>query len=190
MNKSFKKLLKIFVTFFKIGLFTFGGGFAMIPLMEKELVGRQEWIEKDKFIDSISITQSVPGAVAVNLAIFFGYNVSGFIGALVAAIAVALPSFAIILLIAIFFTSFSQYPLVQNIFKGIRPAVVGLIIYASIDLAKYVSWSPALLSTIIGVLIFGIILNANPIFLILAVIGLGSMVYKKKQKKKRTEKFG
>src|SRR5690554_4856774 len=97
------KLLKLFFTFFKLGLFTFGGGFAMIPLLEKEIVDKQEWVDKEKFIDAISVTQSVPGAVAINLSIFFGYNLLGVWGALMAAFAVVLPSFIIILIVAIFF---------------------------------------------------------------------------------------
>lgn len=189
MNNNTKKLFTLFLTFFKIGLFTFGGGFAMIPLMKKELVDNHGWIEEDKFIDSISITQSVPGAVAVNLAIFFGYNMSGVVGALVAAFAVALPSFIIILLIAIGFDKFSQYMIVKNIFKGIRPAVVGLITYACIDLARNVNWSSPLITTIIIVIISGIILSINPICLILMAIAVGSIVHKRSCKKQKVKKI-
>lgn len=170
------RLVKIFVTFFRIGLFTFGGGFAMIPLMEREIVDNHGWIEKDKFIDAISITQSVPGAVAVNLSIFFGYNLAGFIGALVATIGVVIPSFIIILIIAAGFNKFSENPVLNNIFKGIRPAVVGLVLYAGIKLAKNINWSWKLALTFILVFIGNTFLNLSPITIVITVIIIGSIV--------------
>ncbi|MEC9488959.1 MAG: chromate transporter [Halanaerobium sp.] len=180
-------LWTIFITFFKIGLFTFGGGFAMIPLMERDLVARHGWIGKDEFLDVISITQSVPGAVAVNLSIFFGYNLAGVVGALVAVTAVALPSFVIILLIAIGFSRFSDYQIVKNIFKGIRPAVVGLIIYAGLDLAKNITWSRIQLLVLLMVLLACLYFNLNPIILILLAILVGLSSGKKGFMKKRKE---
>lgn len=176
ISKNRRKLLSLFKVFFRIGLFTFGGGFAMIPLMEKEIVENKEWIEKEKFIDAISITQSVPGAVAINLSIFFGYNIAGIIGAFTAAVAVALPSFMTILLIALSFNKFNKYKVVQNIFKGIRPAVVGLILYAGMDLSDNINWSYKLIITLILVFVLNSFLNVNPIFLILTVFTIGSVV--------------
>lgn len=173
MIENTKKLSSLFLTFFKIGLFTFGGGFAMIPLMEEEIVDNHGWIDKDKFIDAISITQSVPGAVAVNLAIFFGYDFAGLTGALAATIGVALPSFIIILLIAIGFNRFSEYQFVKNIFRGIRPAVVGLIVYAAVDLGKNISWSFKLIVTMVVVFILNALFNISPIIIIFIVIFLG-----------------
>lgn len=171
------RLVKIFFTFFKIGLFTFGGGFAMIPLMEREIVDNHGWIEKDKFIDAISITQSVPGAVAVNLSIFFGYNVAGFIGALVATFGVVIPSFVIIIIIAVGFNRFNENPVVDNIFKGVRPAVVALILHAGLKLSKNINWSLFLI--IIGVLVFtgNVFLKISPIIMVIIVIIVASIMF-------------
>lgn len=179
MNTEKRKLIKMFVTFFKIGLFTFGGGLAMIPIMEKEFVENQEWVDKDRFVNAISITQTVPGAIAINMSIFFGYNIAGLPGAIVATLGVALPSFLVILSIAMVFSNFNDYIIVQNILKGIRPAVVSLIIYAGIDLAKYIDWAPSLFTTISIVLISGFIFAVNPVYLILMAIIFGSISYKK-----------
>ncbi|MGM0601675.1 MAG: chromate transporter [Bacillota bacterium] len=179
MNKDIKKLFKMFITFFKIGLFTFGGGLAMIPIFEKEFVDNQGWIKKDKLVNAISITQTVPGSVAINMSIFFGYNIAGFAGALIAAVGVALPSFLVILTIALVFRNFNDYLIVQNVLKGIRPAVVGLIIYAGYDLAKYIDWTPSLTATISFVIILGLVFAVNPAFLILIAVVFGTISYKK-----------
>ena len=179
MNKNIKRLLKMFLTFFKIGLFTFGGGLAMIPIMEKEFVDKQGWVDKEKFVNAVSITQTVPGAVAINMSIFFGYNIAGLAGALVAALGIALPSFLVILTIALVFRNFNDYLIVQNILKGIRPAVVALIIYAGLDLAKYIDWDLPLAITTTLVLIIALSFAVNPAFLILMAIIFGSISYKK-----------
>ncbi|MFN2364672.1 MAG: chromate transporter [Halarsenatibacteraceae bacterium] len=179
MKNSPKKLFKMFITFFKIGLFTFGGGLAMIPIMEKEFVDNQGWVDKDRFVNAISITQTVPGSVAINMSIFFGYNIAGFAGALIAAIGVALPSFFVILTIAVAFKNFNENVIVQNVLRGIRPAVVGLIIYAGLDLAKYIDWTPPLAGTISLVILIGLTLAVNPAYLILMAIAFGTISYKK-----------
>ncbi|MFN2340724.1 MAG: chromate transporter [Halanaerobium sp.] len=189
MNKDIKRLFKMFITFFKIGLFTFGGGLAMIPIMEKEFVDKQGWVDKERFVNAISITQTVPGAVAVNMSIFFGYNIAGFAGALVAAVGVALPSFFVILTIALVFRNFNDYVIVQNVLKGIRPAVVGLIIYAGLDLAKYIDWTPSLAATISFVILVGVIFAVNPALLILMAIVFGTISHKKHLFEKLKDKF-
>ena len=189
MDNNIKKLFKMFITFFKIGLFTFGGGLAMIPIFEKEFVDNQGWIEKDKLVNAISITQTVPGSVAINMSIFFGYNIAGFAGALVAALGVALPSFFVILTIALVFRNFNDYLIVQNVLKGIRPAVVGLIIYAGYDLSKYIDWTPSLTATISFVIILGLVFTVNPAFLILMAIVFGSISHKKDLFKKFKSKI-
>lgn len=180
-------LLKIFLTFFKIGMFTFGGGFAMIPLMEKEIVERQGWLEREKFIDAISLTQTAPGAVAINLAIFLGYNMAGFVGAVVATIGVALPSFLIILAIAISFSQFRNSFLVEQIFNGIRPAVVALIAYAGVKLSRTLEWTTFLVGILIFTVISRIVLGLSPIILILIAAILGLINYKFTAKNKETE---
>lgn len=127
--------LKSFAIFLKIGLFTIGGGYAMVPLIQDEIVEKRKWIDKEDFIDLLALTQSVPGIFAVNIAIFIGYKLRKFKGALAMALGTILPSFFIILAIALFFQQFKNYEVVENIFKGIRPAVVALIAAPTFSMA-------------------------------------------------------
>ena len=103
-----KKLIELFISIFKIGAFTFGGGYAMIPLIEEEVVNNKGWLSKEEFVDILIVAQSLPGALAVNTSIFLGYKISGILGAITTLIAVILPSFFIILIIAIFFMQFRE----------------------------------------------------------------------------------
>lgn len=123
-------------TFFKIGIFTLGGGYAMIPLIQEEVVNRHKWIEQKEMVDLIAIAQSCPGVFAINISTFVGYKLYKTRGALCAAIGTAMPSFFIILFIAMFFHAFSDNHVVQAIFRGIRPAVVALIAVPTFNLAK------------------------------------------------------
>lgn len=131
-----KKLLEIFTLFFRIGMFTIGGGYAMLPLIQKEVVDKKSWMSEEEFLDAISLTNSLPGPLATNAATFVGYRVSKVKGALAAVIGAVLPSIIIILIIASFFKNAADYPIVQNIFNAVRPAVVALILYSVIKLAK------------------------------------------------------
>ena len=130
--------LEAFGIFFKIGAFTIGGGYAMVPLIENEIVTKRNWISKDDFIDLLAIAQSAPGILAVNISIFIGYKLRGIRGSLVTALGTVLPSFVIILAIAMFFHNFKDNPIVERIFKGIRPAVVALIAAPTFSMAKSV----------------------------------------------------
>ena len=168
----------MFLTFFKIGAFTFGGGFAMIPIIQKEVVEKKKWIKDEEFIDTISIAQSSPGPIAVNSSIFVGYKIEGFKGALICTIGTVLPSFFIILLIAVFFTQFNNNPIFEIIFMGIRPVVVALVfsaVYKLITKAHlgYKDLAIALLATLVLV-----IFNVTPIYIILVGV-LGRVVYNK-----------
>ncbi|WP_315579025.1 chromate transporter [Hoylesella oralis] len=167
---------KFFKIFFKIGAFTLGGGYAMIPIIEAEVVDKNKWIKKEEFLDLIAIAQSCPGVFAVNISIFIGYKLRKLRGALCTAFGCALPSFLIILLIAMFFHSFIDVPWVAAMFRGIRPAVVALIAVPTFNLAKSAGislvncWIPiacALLIWAIGV---------NPVFIIIAA-GIGGYIY-------------
>lgn len=131
-----QRLHTIFLSFFKIGLFTFGGGYAMIPLIEKELIVKRGWIEQKEFLDLLTLAQSVPGPIAVNTSVFVGYKVRGLRGATAALLGTVLPSFAIILAIAIFFAGIRQNPVVEAAFRGMRPAVVALIVWPVISLSR------------------------------------------------------
>ena len=128
--------LKQFISFFKIGAFTFGGGWAMIPLIEREVVDKQNWIKREDFVDALAIAQSLPGVLAVNISILIGNKLRGLKGCLMATLGTILPSFLIILAIAIWFVQTYDNPVVERIFKGIRPAVVALIVSPVFSTAK------------------------------------------------------
>ena len=167
-----------FGTFFKIGLFTIGGGYAMVPLIEEEIVNKKQWIAKEDFIDLLAIAPSVPGVFAVNLSIFIGYKLRKFPGALAMALGTILPSFLIILGIALFFQRFKEYEAVENIFKGIRPAVVALIAAPTFSMAKsakinkYNVWIPIVSALLIW------LLGVSPVYII-ALAGVGGFIFGK-----------
>lgn len=175
-------LLKMFLIFFKIGAFTFGGGYAMIPIIKEEIVDKQGWIEEEEFIDALAVVQGSPGPVAVNTSIYIGYRLQGFKGALVSVLGTVLPSFLIILLVATVFSQFRGNPIVEKVFKGIRPTVVALIVSAVYKLMK--SAGQNIRSVIIGLLTVVLIVffDISPIYIIL-VGGLGYIIFKKFQQK-------
>ena len=174
-------ILQLFTIFFKIGAFTIGGGYAMIPLIEAEIVTKKGWVTKEDFLDLLAIAQSAPGVFAVNIAIFIGYRLRGVRGCLVTALGAILPSFLIILCIALFFLRFKENPTVEAIFRGIRPAVVALIAAPTFNLAKaakinrYTIWIPIISALLIWLLGF------SPIWIIL-LAGIGGYVWKLKIK--------
>lgn len=127
---------QLFTTFFRIGAFTFGGGYAMIPLIEKEIVTNKKWIKEEEILDYFAISQSIPGAIAINTSTLVGYKLAGKRGALCASIGIILPSLIIISLIAMFFTGISQQPLVRAIFSGINAGVILLIVLAGVKIFK------------------------------------------------------
>lgn len=131
-----KKYLTLFLTMLKIGLFTFGGGYAMIALLENEFVSKKKWIEKDEFLDMVAIAESTPGPIAINSATYLGYKILGVTGSLTATIAVCIPSFFIIYVISLFFDAFLSLTLVSYAFKGIQVCVIYLIFSAGIKLLK------------------------------------------------------
>lgn len=131
-----KKLLSLFSVFFKIGLFTFGGGYAMIPLIQKAVVEDKKWITEEDMLDMVAISQSTPGVIAVNMATFVGYKTAGTLGAAVSTIAVALPSLFIITVISFFIEEFGRFEYVAYAFRGIRAGVVVLILNAVLKLGK------------------------------------------------------
>ncbi len=168
--------LTAFAKFFKIGLFTIGGGYAMLPLIQDEVVEKQKWIEKEEFLDLVAIAQSAPGVFAVNISIFVGYKLKGIRGSLVTTFGAVLPSFLIILAIAIFFHTFSDNVYVERAFKGIRPAVVALIAAPTFSLAKsakinrYTIWIPIVSALLIW------IAGVSPIYIILFA-GIAGYIY-------------
>ena len=169
---------KAFITFFKIGIFTLGGGYAMIPLIEEEVVNRKQWVSKDEMLDLIAIAQSCPGVFAINIATFIGYKLNKTRGAIATTIGTALPSFLIILAIAMFFSQFKDNPYVAAMFKGIRPAVVALIAVPTFNLGKraqlnmWTIWIPVVSALLIW------LLGVSPIWIIIAA-GIGGYIYGK-----------
>lgn len=161
--------LEAFGIFFKIGAFTIGGGYAMVPLIENEIVTKRKWIAQEDFIDLLAISQSAPGILAVNISIFIGYKLRGIRGSIITALGTILPSFIIILAIALFFHSFQDNPIVERIFKGIRPAVVALIaaptftMGRSAKINRYNLWIPVVSALLIWLLGFSPIWITNSI---------------------------
>ncbi len=127
---------ELFLSFLKIGLFTFGGGFAMIPLIQREMIDRRGWIKRQEFMDLLTLAQSAPGPIALNTAVFTGYKMGGIRGAIASISGVIVPSFVIIVLVAIFFTEIRHNAIVEAAFNGMRPAVVALIIVPLFSLTK------------------------------------------------------
>ncbi len=166
MNETRHPQLQLFWSFFRIGLFTFGGGYAMIPLIQREVIDRTGWIRREEFLDLLTLAQSVPGPIAVNTSVFVGYKLHGFRGAVAALCGTVLPSFAIILLIALFFAGFRQNPVVDAAFKGMRPAVVALIIGPVISLARGMHWSMFVIIIATALAIWG--LGWSPIYILAA----------------------
>lgn len=137
-----KSLGTLFFTFFKIGLFTFGGGYAMIALLEEEFIQRRKWLDKDEFLDMTAIAESTPGPVAINSATYLGYKLAKVPGAATATVAVCLPSFLIIYAISLLFEQFTQLTVIANAFKGIQVCVIYLIFSAGVRMLKSLDKSP------------------------------------------------
>lgn len=131
-----KKLLTIFLTFLKIGAFTFGGGYAMIALLESELIEKKNWIERDEFLNMVAVAESTPGPIAINSATYIGYHLAGISGAAVATVAVCIPSFLIIYCISLFFERFLSLTYVACAFRGIQICVIYLILATGIRMLK------------------------------------------------------
>ena len=129
-------LVEIFWTFLKIGAFTFGGGYAMIPLIQHEVINHRRWLREGEFIELLTIAQTAPGPIALNTAVFVGYKLRGYRGALMAVLGVVVPSFMIILVVAMFFADIRDNVWVDAAFKGMRPAVVALIVAPIVGLAR------------------------------------------------------
>ena len=167
---------QLFITFFNIGAFTLGGGYAMLDMIEKAVVDRHHWIEKDEFWDMITIVQMLPGVFAVNTALYTGYKIKGLWGAIAACLGAIIPSIVIILIIAVFFLDYKDNPVIESIFKGIRPCVVALILSPAIKMfinAK-VNWKTAIFPIATAVLIY--FFKVSPVYIILVTI-IGSVAF-------------
>lgn len=169
-------LLRFFITCNKIGFFTLGGGYAMIPAMEREFVDNNQWIDREEFYDVMVVAQSTPGIFSIDLASHIGYKLRGILGGVVGAMGIALPSILCILLIAMFFHTFNDNEYVARFFMGVRPAVVALIaspcfkMAESVHLNRYNWWIPVVCCLLISAL------GVSPIYVII-VAGLSGYLY-------------
>ena len=172
-----KQMFELFLTFAKIGLFTIGGGYAMIPLIKETVVDKKQWTTEENLMDLIAVAQSCPGVFAINISVFIGYRMRRLPGALMCALGAALPSFIIILAIAMFFRQFKDNPTVASIFRGIRPAVVALIAVPVFKMARtskiniYNSWIPIVSALCIW------LIGVSPIYIIL-IAAIGGYTYR------------
>lgn len=159
-----RESLSLFYSFFKIGLFTFGGGYAMIPLVQREVV-RKGWILEDQFLELLTLAQSAPGPLALNTAVFVGYRVKGYRGVALSVFGIILPSFVIILIIAIYLHSFRDNHVVAAVFKGIRPAVVALMLAPVFGFSKGLGWKRGVLAVVAAFLVW--YFSISPVYLII-----------------------
>ena len=162
MRKT-KGYLSLFLTMLKIGLFTFGGGYAMIALLENEFVAKKKWLGKDEFLDIAAIAESTPGPIAINAATYIGYKNAGIIGSMIATLGICIPSFVIIYAISLFFDAFLSLTLVAYAFKGIQICVVYLILTAGLKMLKQMK------KTVFNIIIISITLICMVVFSLFAV---------------------
>ena len=166
-----KEVWELFFSFFKIGAFTFGGGYAMIPLIRHEVVDSRGWVDNREFVDLLTLAQSAPGPISLNTSVFVGYKRAGYAGAVAALLGIVVPPFTIILLVALFFTGVRDNAVVDAAFKGMRPAVVALIVVPVISLARGMHWSMIAVVALSAAMVwrFGI----SPVFLIVIAAAAG-----------------
>jgi chromate transporter len=176
-----KSLGTLFFTFFKIGLFTFGGGYAMIALLEEEFIQRRKWLDKNEFLDMTAIAESTPGPVAINSATYLGYKLAKVPGAATATVAVCLPSFLIIYAISLFFEQFTQLTVIANAFKGIQVCVIYLIFSAGVRMLKALDKSPfatgvlaAVMLVMVGLSLAGVSVSSILLILLSGAAGVAA----------------
>ena len=180
--EKMKKCGSLFFTLLKIGLFTFGGGYAMISLLENEFVERKKWLEHDEFMNIVVIAESTPGPIAINSATYIGYRMAGVLGSTLATLGVCIPSFVIIYLISLFFDQFIQLQLVAAAFKGIQVCVVYLIFSAGMKMLKKMEKTPLTITmitlTMVCLITFSLLaIRFSTIFYILIGAAVGLIAY-------------
>ncbi|MEW8994014.1 chromate transporter [Clostridium sp.] len=170
-------LLKLYLAFLKIGTFGFGGGYAMLPLIQKEIVDKNAWLSQTDFMDIIGISQMTPGPIAINAATFVGYKTGGFLGSILATLGVVTTSFILISFANYFFNKFKNSKILANALKGMRPALIGLIISVFITLSfeSYRDLNSLIIATIIGFLLYKT--KIHPILIIVIAAFLGILFY-------------
>ena len=164
-------LWSLFISFLKIGAFTFGGGYAMVPLIEMEVIDKKGWVVREDFLDLLTLAQSAPGPIALNTAVFVGYRICGLRGALSALAGIVLPAFTIILLVAMFFADIRDNQYVDAAFKAMRPAVVALIVAPIVGLAKSMNRWLWIVSAVVAVAIWYV--GISPVYVLIAGAAAG-----------------
>ncbi len=191
MKKS-KLILTLFLNFFKIGAFTFGGGYAMLSLLENEFVSKRKWLSKDEFLDMLAIAESTPGPIAINSATFIGYKTAGVLGSAFATLGVVLPSFIIIYVISLFLDTFLTFTIVASAFKGIQACVVYLIGSVGIKMFKQMEKKPlpiAIMATVlVSMIVFSLFaVKFSSIIYILISGALGVIAFYSKRHVRKEE---
>lgn len=183
-------IFKLFLTFLKIGAFTFGGGYAMIAVLESEIVEHKKWLSKDEFLDMIAVAESTPGPIAINSATYIGYKTGKLIGAAAATLGVVLPSFFIIFVISLFFDKFLQFKYVTYAFKGIQSCIVYLILSAGLKMFKSIEKNTMEMTIVLVVIavmtalsIFSVNFSSIVLILMSGFAGLGVYFLKRKKGK-------
>ena len=162
---------QLFASFFRIGLFTFGGGYEMIPLIEREIIERRRWVAREEFLELLALAQSAPGPIALNTAVFVGYRSGGNAGAVAAVMGVVVPSFVVILCVAMLFADVRHNSVVDAAFRAMRPAVVALIVAPMVGLAKGLRWWGAAIAAAVALLVWQT--GMSPVWLLLAAAVTG-----------------
>ena len=193
-----KKNLTLFFTMLKIGLFTFGGGYAMISFLQSEFVEKKQYMEKDEFLDMVAIAESTPGPIAINAATYIGYKQSRFLGALIATVAICIPSFLIIFAISLFLDAFLSFELVRYAFRGIQVCVIYLIFTAGLKMLKQMKKNAFSVSVLLAVMLCMVTLSLFAIkfssVLYIIICGAAGLVFhyslqmRKNQMRKKEEK--
>ncbi len=178
-----KKIIDLFLTFLKIGAFTFGGGYAMIPLIQKEIAHKKKWITDEDILEIVAIAESTPGPIAINAATFVGYRYAGFMGALAATLGVVIPSFLIILIISYVLNEFESFKGVQYAFNGIRAGVLALVVKALYSMYKQCPKNAVSYIVIGASFILAAFFNVNVLIVIIfcAMFGITTYLYKEKR---------
>ncbi len=171
-------LKALFVSFFRIGAFTFGGGYAMIPIIHREVVETHKWISDDDMLDLLAIAESTPGPIAINSATFIGFRQAGLLGSILATLGVVLPSFVIISLISLFYIRFKEIPWVFYAFEGIKSAVIVLMVSAVLKLSKHSKPTLLTIGLTGGSFLCSAILDIDVILILIAAAAIGLFTYK------------
>ena len=182
------KIFEIFILFFKIGAFTIGGGYAMLSLIEDEIVNKKKWLSKEEFVDGMAIAQSTPGVLAVNISLITGYKIAGFAGMIVGMLGAVLPSFFIVLFLSQILLTYGNHPLVIAVFNGVKPAITALILVSvyrigkSANINRYNFIVPIIVALLIR--FFGV----SPIIIIVTTMIVGNIFYMLKEKREDDKK--